>query len=150
MTKRYLTTITLSALAGIAVAVAGITISSCTPYYSQENLKRTTPTYQEQWAHDKDLQPTLGYSGAFACHTPDGGCLHMACNTKASCDYMAEAEKRCGTPAQLNKLTIVEDDTCKSTEAATSYPSSTVSAISNGNVYTYTGGGWRTTESTGR
>ena len=64
------------------------------------------------WSAEHD-----GFSGGFACHTADGGCLHMTCANRASCDYMKEAEKACATPAKDKPTVIVSDDSCKSQEA---------------------------------
>lgn len=82
--------------------------------------------YEDGWRHEAVVRQWddthNGFSGTFACHTADGGCLHFSCTTRTSCNYMQELQKKCAAPTTNDKMKIIEDDTCKSTEAATTPP----------------------------
>jgi len=129
---------------GAAIVVAGLGFSGC------QGL--APPSEQDHWAHDASVQQidrewakdNDGFSGTFSCHTADGGCLHMACTTKKSCDYMQIAEKQCAAPTitdpkVLAKI-VVKDDSCESIETQ---PNSYYMATPvTGTYYSTSGSGW--------
>jgi hypothetical protein len=106
-------------------------------------------THEQAWQREDAVakrqraehETDSGFSGAFACHTADGGCLHMTCSTKTSCDYMAEMQKRCAVPTVkddlkiLDKL-IVKDDACPSVEQP---PQQSMAVVPNGTVTYWNG-----------
>lgn len=110
------------------LGLAALFMAGCDYHEASHSEYSDQITHQQQWdredktvsdQHAYDLAHG-GYSGAFACHTPDGGCLHMVCSTKPSCDYMAEQEKRCATPSSndpkvLDRI-VVKDGKCDSVE----------------------------------
>jgi hypothetical protein len=139
---------TLTLIVAISIGTAMLTgCDSLTP--------PRQPSAQEQWQHEKESRQTEhewndahdGYSGAFACHTADGGCLHMICATKGSCDYMQTVEKKCAAPTvqdvKVIAKVVVADDACKSVEQV---PQTTYITGSGSSILTFGGpNGYATT-----
>lgn len=86
-------------------------------------------SHNADWQHEESVTDSYrdyeqlygGYYGSLTCHTSDGGCLHITCMTKGSCDYMAEQQKkRCATPTSKVMLMC---DTPTSTSTGYSFTS---------------------------
>jgi hypothetical protein len=108
------------ALAGAIVAAA---INA--PWF-RSNPKQAQ---EQRLQNDARLAADDDYAGAFACHTLDGGCLHFACNSKASCDYMMTLQKKCAAPAlkpdkDVLESAIVSGNSCGSIRQETRVPES--------------------------